>query len=101
MWKRLIVIWAALKGDLKLLWHALRHPQAPAWLKLGTAGLVLYLFMPVDFIPDFIPLLGVMDDVAVLAFGLKWLLKKLPAQVRVDAERRMRGETIDHATVTS
>jgi uncharacterized membrane protein YkvA (DUF1232 family) len=58
MWKRLTVIWAALRGDLKLLWAALRHPQSPAWLKAGTALLVLYLFMPIDFLPDFIPFCG-------------------------------------------
>lgn len=82
MWKRLVVIWAALRGDLQLLWRALRHPAAPNWLKLGVVALVLYLFMPLDLIPDVIPFVGAIDDVLVLTFGIKWLLKKLPASLR-------------------
>jgi uncharacterized membrane protein YkvA (DUF1232 family) len=86
MWKRLAVIWAALRGDLKLLWRALRHPASPGWLKLGVAGLLLYLLFPIDLIPDFIPVLGAVDDVLVLTFGVKWLLKKLPASLRADID---------------
>ncbi len=82
MWKRLLVIWAALRGDLQLLWRALRHPAAPTWLKLGVAALVLYLFLPLDVIPDVIPFVGAIDDVLIITFGVKWLLKKLPASLR-------------------
>ncbi len=82
MWKRLAVIWTALRFDLKLLWRALRHPQSPGWLKLGVAGLCLYLISPIDLVPDFIPFLGAVDDVLIVTFGVKWLLKKLPESVR-------------------
>jgi uncharacterized membrane protein YkvA (DUF1232 family) len=82
MWKRLALIWAALRGDLKRLWRALRHPRSPAWLKLGVAALVLYLFMPIDFLPDFIPFVGAVDDVLILTLGIKWLLGQLPAALR-------------------
>ena len=43
MWKRLSVVWSLVKGDAKLLWYALQHPEAPAWLKWGTVAVVLYL----------------------------------------------------------
>ncbi len=79
MFKRLALIWAALRGDLRLLWRALRHPQSPGWLKLGVAALLFYLILPVDLIPDVIPLLGAMDDVLIVTLGVKWLLKRLPA----------------------
>jgi uncharacterized membrane protein YkvA (DUF1232 family) len=92
MWKRLSVVWAVVKGDARLLWYALQHPGSPGWLKLGTAGLVLYLVSPVDFIPDVIPFFGVMDDIVVVPLAMRWLLKQLPAQVRADIERRARGE---------
>jgi uncharacterized membrane protein YkvA (DUF1232 family) len=82
MWKRLAVIWAALRGDLGLLWRALRHPQSPAWLKLGVAALCFYLVSPIDLIPDFIPFLGAVDDVLIVTLGVKWLLKKLPESLR-------------------
>lgn len=88
MWKRLAVIWAALKGDLRLVWFALQNPQSPAWLKLGVAGGLLYLLMPIDLIPDVIPVLGQIDDLVVLTLLLRWMLKMLPPAVRAEAQRR-------------
>ncbi len=84
MVKRLAVIWVAVRGDLKLLWRALRHPQAPAWLKVGAAALAAYLLLPIDLIPDVIPVLGAVDDVLIVTFGIKWLLARLPAHLRGD-----------------
>lgn len=78
MWKRLVALALALRGDLLLLWAALRHPQCPRWLKLGTAALVLYVLLPFDLIPDFIPGIGVVDDIVIVTFGVRWLLKRLP-----------------------
>lgn len=91
MWKRLALIWAALKGDLRLVWFALQHPKAPGWLKLGSAAGVLYMFMPIDLIPDVIPVLGAMDDLVVLTLLLRWMLKTLPADVLADVEHRAAG----------
>jgi uncharacterized membrane protein YkvA (DUF1232 family) len=82
MWKRVAIIWTTLRSDFKLLWRALRHPQSPAWLKLGVVGLGLYLLSPIDLIPDFIPFLGAVDDVLIVTLGVKWLLKNLPESVR-------------------
>lgn len=36
MWKRLSVIWMTVRGDARLVWHALRHPATPAWFKGGV-----------------------------------------------------------------
>jgi uncharacterized membrane protein YkvA (DUF1232 family) len=83
-WKRLSVIWSVIKGDARLLWRALRHPQAPGWLKLGTLGIVLYLLSPVDLIPDVLPVLGVVDDLVIVPLAVNWLLKRLPAHIRAD-----------------
>ena len=41
MFKRLTVLWTVVRGDARQLWFALRHPAAPAWLKWGTAAIVL------------------------------------------------------------
>ena len=88
MWKRLSVIWLAVRGDAKRLWFALSHPEAPGWLKLGTAGLVLYLLSPIDLIPDMIPVLGVVDDLVIVPMALRWLLSRLPAHIREHAEAK-------------
>ena len=83
-WKRLSVLWSVVKGDARLLWRALRHPQAPLWLKLGTAGLALYVLSPVDLVPDFLPALGVVDDIVLIPLVLAGMLRCLPATLRRD-----------------
>lgn len=82
MWKRAIVLWRIVRTDARRLWIALRHPAAPAWLKVGTALIVLYLVSPIDLIPDAIPLLGVVDDLVLIPFAIRWLLSRLPPEMR-------------------
>ena len=84
MWKKLIFLWTAVRGDGRLLWRALRHPLRPTWLLWGCVGLIAYLLLPFDFIPDFIPGLGVIDDVLVITFGIKFLLKRLPDRLKAE-----------------
>ena len=67
MLKRLSLLWALLRGDARQLWFALRHPHAPGWLKWGTALIALYLFSPIDLIPDVLPVIGVMPEIAAAA----------------------------------
>lgn len=88
MWKRLSMLWLLVKGDARQLWFALRHPEAPAWLKLGTLLLVVYLVSPLDLIPDALPVLGVVDDLVLIPAAIRWMLKRLPAHVRAEASRR-------------
>lgn len=88
MWKRLTVLWTVLRGDARCLWFALRHPRAPGWLKFGTGLIALYLLSPVDLLPDAIPLLGVVDDLVIVPLAIRWLLDRLPGELRAEAERR-------------
>jgi uncharacterized membrane protein YkvA (DUF1232 family) len=90
MWKRLSVLWVVVKGDARVLWHALKHPQSPGWLKFATAGMALYLISPLDLIPDFLPIVGVVDDIVLLPLALRWIINKLPPSVRQAAERAAR-----------
>ena len=89
MWKRLSMLWLLVKGDARRLWFALRHPQSPGWLKVGTGMLLLYLVSPIDIVPDWIPLLGIVDDVVVVSTVMRLMLNRLPASVRADVDRRM------------
>ena len=87
MWKRLTVLWTVLRGDARRLWFAVRHPAAPAWLKVGTALVVLYLVSPIDLIPDALPVIGVVDDLIVVPLAIRWLQSRMPAEIAA-AERR-------------
>lgn len=88
MFKRLTILWTALRGDARKLWFALRHPNSPGWLKLGTALIALYLFSPIDIIPDVLPFFGVMDDIVLVPFAIRWLLKRLPPEIAAAVARR-------------
>jgi uncharacterized membrane protein YkvA (DUF1232 family) len=88
MFKRLTLLWTVLRGDARQLWFALRHPGAPSWLKWGTALVALYFFSPIDLIPDFIPFLGVVDDLVLVPFAIRWLLDRLPPELARDTSQR-------------
>ena len=74
--------------DLMVLWYALRHPGTPFGIKAGAALMLLYLISPFDLVPDFVLLLGFVDDLAVFAIGVPFLLNKLPPEVRAAADER-------------
>ena len=84
MLKRLSLLWSLVKGDARLLWRAVRHPQSPGWLKLGTLGIALYLISPIDVIPEVIPFIGVLDDIVLVPLAIRFLLNRLPAHLRND-----------------
>ncbi len=88
IFKRLTLLWTVLRGDARRLWFALRHPAAPGWLKLGAAAIVLYVLSPIDLIPDFIPVIGVLDDLVLVPLAIRWLLKRLPAEIAAAVNRR-------------
>jgi len=88
MWKRLSVLWSVIRGDARLLWFALRHPLAPAWLKPAVALMALYVLSPVDLLPEAIPVLGLVDDVVLVPLAIAFIAKRLPAALRADFLRR-------------
>lgn len=91
MWKRLTALWFLVRTDAKRLWYALRHPQAPGWLKAGTVLVLLYVLSPVDLIPDMIPIVGLLDDLIVVPTVVRWMLGRLPPQIREYAQERAAG----------
>ena len=88
MFKRLTILWTVLHSDARKLLFALRHPNSPGWLKLGAALIALYLFSPIDIIPDVLPFFGVMDDIVLVPFAIRWLLKRLPPEIAAAVARR-------------
>jgi len=87
MWKRLSVVWTVVRGDARLLWRALRHPGSPGWLKPAVLLLVAYVIWPVDLIPEFVPVLGVMDDLVLIPLAIRFILGRLPAALRDEIGR--------------
>lgn len=94
MLKRLTLLWTLVRGDARQLWFALRHPNAPGWLKLGTALIALYLFSPIDLIPDVLPFIGMVDDLVLVPLAIRWLLGRLPPEIAQAAARRRAGQDV-------
>lgn len=92
-----IRIWAKrIKRDAVMLWFARRHPDTPFLPKALCVFTVAYALSPIDLIPDFIPVLGYVDD-ALLLPSLIWIaVRLLPAHVihecRAQAEEWMARE---------
>jgi len=91
MWKRLTVLWALLRGDARSLWLALRHPLQPRWLKPAVGLMLLYLLSPIDLLPDFIPVLGLVDDLVLIPLAVRFVLNRLPPSVRADIGHGQHG----------
>jgi uncharacterized membrane protein YkvA (DUF1232 family) len=77
----------ALKREIHALYLAARDPRTPSLAKLVIAIVVAYAVSPIDLIPDFIPILGYLDDVLLLPLGIHLALKLIPAAVLSDARR--------------
>jgi len=75
----------ALKRETHALYLAARDPRTPWHAKLVIAIVVAYALSPIDLIPDFIPLLGYLDDLLLLPLGIFLALKLIPSAVLVDA----------------
>jgi len=66
---------------IRLVWALLRDGRVPAQQKLILVGIGAYLVFPIDLIPDFVPVLGQLDDLAVVLLGLDLFIRSAPADV--------------------
>lgn len=78
MFFRLRRLLRAAGRDLVVLWYAFRNPHTPGIVKLLSVLLALYVFSPIDLVPDSLPVLGWLDDATLLAIGIPALLKLMP-----------------------
>ena len=82
-------IWAAaLKREVMTLWFACRDPRTPWYARVLTMLIVAYALSPIDLIPDFIPVLGYLDELILLPVGIYLVLKLVPAEALADARAR-------------
>jgi uncharacterized membrane protein YkvA (DUF1232 family) len=86
--------WARrLKREVVVLWICTRHPRTPLLAKVLAVAVVGYALSPIDIIPDFIPVLGYLDDLVVVPLGIWLVLKLVPgdvmAECRAEADLRM------------
>ncbi|WP_064706986.1 YkvA family protein [Rhizobium bangladeshense] len=86
--------WAkSLKRDIVALWLAARDRRVPWYAKAVAGAVAAYALSPIDLIPDFIPVLGYLDDLVIVPLGILLATRLVPAEVmaalRVEAARRI------------
>ncbi|HKU45872.1 MAG TPA: YkvA family protein [Burkholderiales bacterium] len=77
-----------LKREVYALYFACRDPRVPWYAKVLAIGVVAYAFSPIDLIPDFIPVLGYLDDLVILPIGVLAVRAMIPDAVMDDCRER-------------
>ncbi|MBY0566610.1 MAG: DUF1232 domain-containing protein [Hyphomonadaceae bacterium] len=81
--------WArAIKRDTVAAYLAVRDERTPWWAKAIGVVVVAYALSPIDLIPDFIPIIGYLDDLLLVPAGLWLVMRLVPAPVLVDCRAR-------------
>jgi uncharacterized membrane protein YkvA (DUF1232 family) len=84
--------WArAVKRDVVALYLATRDPRVPWYAKAVAGAVAAYALSPIDLIPDFIPVVGYLDDLIIVPLGILLAVRLIPPQI-MDEHRRTAGE---------
>jgi len=87
LWK----LWARqLTAQTYALYLAYRHPRTPWYAKVLAALVVGYVFSPIDPIPDFIPVVGLLDEMVVVPIGVLLAAKMTPPDVFEECKEKAR-----------
>jgi uncharacterized membrane protein YkvA (DUF1232 family) len=81
-----------LKRESMVLYFAARDPRTPLIVKLIAGAIVAYALSPIDLIPDFIPVLGLVDEVILLPIAIAFALRLVPSEVLLDAQTKAQTE---------
>lgn len=80
-----LTIWARrLKRDTHAIYLAARDPRAPWLAKILAIAVAAYALSPIDLIPDFIPVLGYLDDLIIVPLGIWLVVALVPAEIMAE-----------------
>lgn len=97
--------WArAIKRDAVALWIAARDPRVPWYVKAAAAAVAAYALSPIDLIPDFVPMLGYLDDIIILPLGIWLVVRLVPDELMTEFRKqaaRQDGKPRSYAGATA
>ncbi len=92
--KQLTSAWKQRARDLKIqiyaLYLAYQHPRVPLPAKIFAGCVVAYAFSPIDLIPDFVPIIGYLDDLIIVPLGIAIALKMIPTDILAECQAQSR-----------
>ncbi len=78
-WRTRLRQWArVIKRDVMALWIAARDPRTPLAAKVVSVVITAYALSPIDLIPDFVPVLGYLDDIIIVPLGIMLSVQLIP-----------------------
>ncbi len=83
-----------LKRQLGAVYYALRDPRVKAFPKIVIAVCIAYALSPIDLIPDFIPVLGYLDDLVIIPALIGLAIRLIPSEVFAQAKARAERESV-------
>ncbi len=94
MWERLKAAAASCRQEIRVYQLVRRHPRTPGISKLLIGAAVAYALSPIDLIPDFIPVIGHMDDVVIVPLLILVAVKFIPADVIAECRAKAAAHAI-------
>ena len=97
--------WArALKRDVHAIYLASRDPRTPWYARAVAVLVAAYALSPIDLIPDFVPVLGYLDDLLIVPLGILLVIRLIPADVlaehRAAAEKRQAARPVSYVAAS-
>lgn len=83
-----------LKREGHALYLAARDPRTPWYARLLALAVVGYLVSPLDLIPDFIPVLGIVDDLLIVPLGIRLAIRLIPSEVLAEHREAIEAGTV-------
>lgn len=99
LWKTLKAWAAKLRRDVLALYLAAKHPDVPWYAKWVAAGVAAYALSPIDLVPDFIPVLGYIDDMIIVPIGMTIAMQLIPNTIMQECRAKADTMTIPKSLV--
>ena len=86
-----------LKDETFAVYLAAKDPRTPWYAKAVALGTIAYAVSPIDLIPDFIPILGYLDDIIIVPAGIALAIRLIPAEVLTDARETAATQGVERS----
>lgn len=86
--KNLRYLFRKLRSEAVILYYISRDPRVPPKIKTFLGLMVLYVLSPIDIVPEFIPLIGFLDDIILIPLGFSALSRIIPGPIMYDAREK-------------